>query len=201
MLCNGDRTRRHSKLSPFSATTRSSRWGRNEWSPGLHLLSEEHACCTCYNIWSSAMGLCLSPLFISFPCAHPKIILPFREETMDQNSYSKQDLSLVSPGLTVSTSSYCPCRDSPAWTFCMCSDRIDAVMVCEAEGPPIMRVYYFCWEHSQSWLQGGLKSCQVWIQNEVSGRFLRHTLRSMLQGLSRVHSGVPRFDALWCLLK
>lgn len=101
-----------------------------------------------YNIWGSAMGLCLSPLFISFPCAHPKIILPFREEMLDQKSYSKQDLSLVSPGLTVSTSSYCPCRDSPAWTFCMCSDRIDAVMVCEAEGPPIMRVYYFCWEHS-----------------------------------------------------
>lgn len=52
-----------------------------------------------------------------------------------------------------------------------------------------------------SWWQEGLKSCQVWIQNEVSGRFLRHTLRSMLQGLSRVHSGVPRLDALWCLLK
>lgn len=141
-------TRSPSELPLFSATTRSSRWGRNEWSPAHHLLSEERVCCTCYNIWGQAMELCVSPLFISFPCAHPKIILPFREETLDQKSYSKQYLSDVSPGLTVSARSYCPCRDSPAWTFYMCSDRIDAVMVCEAEGPPIMRVYYFCWEHS-----------------------------------------------------
>jgi len=45
------------------------------------------------------MELCTSPLFTSFPCAHPKII-PFREETLDQKSLSKQYLSHVSLGLT-----------------------------------------------------------------------------------------------------
>lgn len=142
-LCDGDGTRTPSELPLFSATTRSIP-GRNERSPALHLLPEERVCCTCHNVWGQAMELCISPLFISFPCARPKIVLPFKEETLDQKSYSKEYLSHVSPGLTVSTRNYCPCRDSPAWTFCMCSDRINAVMVCEAEGLPIMRVYYFC---------------------------------------------------------
>lgn len=54
-------------------------------------------------------------------------------------------------------------------------------------------------------IAGGIKilsgAVKILNQNEVSRRFLRHTLQSMLQGLLRVQSGLLRLDALWCLLK
>lgn len=104
-------------------------------------------CFTCHRIWGQAMKLCISPLFISFPCAHSKLIVAFRKQMLDQKSYNKLFVSCFlrtdsEHKLLLSMQRF------PAWTFCMCSDRIDAVMVCEAQGPPIMRVHYFCWEPS-----------------------------------------------------
>lgn len=157
--------------------------------------------CTCFNIWGEPMELCIPSLFISFLCDHPKVILPIKEEKLDLKSYSKDCLLHAFPGLTTGHKELLSVQTFPStdflhvqWQDRCCyglwswrSTNNESVLLLLRTEP--------------SWWQGGLKSCQVWIQNEVSGRFLRHTLRSMLQGLSRVHSGVPRLDALWCLLK
>lgn len=79
-LCDADGTRSPSDLPLFSDMTRPS--------------------CTCCNIWGQPMELCIPSLFISLLCAHPKVILPFKEEKLDQKSYSKEYLLHVFPGLT-----------------------------------------------------------------------------------------------------
>lgn len=180
-LCDADGTRSPSDLPLFSDMTRPS--------------------CTCCNIWGQPMELCIPSLFISLLCAHPKVILPFKEEKLDQKSYSKEYLLHVFPGLTNGHKEL------------LCMQRFPSMGFLHVQWQDRCCYGLWSWRSTNnesvllllrtepSWWQGGLKSCQVWIQNEVSGIFLRHTLRSMLQGLSRVHSGVPRLDALWCLLK
>lgn len=140
-------------------------------------------------------------LFISLLCDHPKVIPSIKREKLDQRSYSKEYLLYVFPGLACGHKEFLSVQRFPSmdflhvqWQGWCCyglwswrSTNNESELLLLRRGP--------------LWWQGGLKSCQAWIQNEVSGRFLRHTLRSMLQGLSRVHSGVPGLDALWCLLK
>lgn len=150
------------------------------------------------------MEFCTFPLFISSPCAHPKINIHFREETLVQKLkrkkileyYCKQYFSPVSPGLRVNTKSYCPCRDSPAWTFCMCSGRIDVVMVCEAEGPPIMSMYYFCWKHS-------LRDCRgIKILSSLNPKWGQWEISETYPSIhaSRSVEGALRCAEAWCTL-
>lgn len=166
---------------------------------GLPLFSRSS--CTCCNIWGQPIELHMPSLFISLLCEHPKVILPIKKEKLDQRSYSKEFLLYAFPGLTSGHKELLSVQRFPSMDFLHVQWQDQYCYGLWSWRSTNNESELLLLRTEPSWWQGGLKSCQVWIQNEVSGRFLRHTLRSMLQGLSRVHSGVPRLDALWCLLK
>lgn len=169
---------------------------------GLPLFSDmSRSTCTCFNIWGEPMELRIPSLFISFLCDHPKVILPIKEEKLDLKYYSKDCLLHAFPGLTAGHRELLSVQTFPSMDFLHVQWQDRCCYGLWSWRSTNNESVLLLLRTEPSWWQGGLKSCQVWIQNEVSGRFLRHTLRSMLQGLSRVHSGVPRLDALWCLLK
>lgn len=163
-LCNGDGTRSRSKLPLFSAT-RSSRWGSEaqQFICCQRSVFAVHAVISGVKPWSWAYSNFSSPL--SVPTPKEFFLLGRRTGSPTANS-----ICLMFPRdwqwawVTVHA-------DSPTETFCMCSDRIDAVMWSwrsTNNESVLLLLRAHAWQ-----LQGGLKSCRgrlkFWIKMRSVG--------------------------------